>query len=159
MGASTTPGMHIVPRIIARFRNQHPRIAVRLGIKNTRQIEEGLINNEFDLGFVGGPLVGDEIETLSWRTDELVLIVPPGHPLAHRRQTKPSDLEKEIFINREPGSATRAAVEKKQQPPGLRSEASLELGNPEAVKLAAKDGLGIVFLWQSPKPVLSEEVT
>jgi DNA-binding transcriptional LysR family regulator len=147
--ASTTPGMYVVPRLIAKFRSQHPRIAIRLGIKNTRQIEEGLINNEFDLGFVGGHLVGEEIETLSWRSDELVLIVPPSHPLAHRRQIKPRDLGKETFINREPGSATRAVVEEHFLLPGLPPEASLELGNPETVKLAVKDGMGIAFVSKS----------
>ncbi len=146
IGASTTPGMYVVPRIIARFKHLHPRIAVSLVIKNTRQIEEAIINNEFDLGFVGGHLIGGEIETLPWRTDELVLIVPPGHPLAHRIDIKPSDLAKETFINREQGSATRAVVEKHLRLPGVSTERSLELGNPEAVKLAVRDGLGISFV-------------
>jgi len=146
IGASTTPGMYVVPRIIARFKHLHPKIAVRLVIKNTRQIEEAIINNEFDLGFVGGHLVGNEIETLPWRTDELVLIVQPGHPLAHRTLIKPSDLAKEIFINREQGSATRAVVEKHLRLPGASTDRSLELGNPEAVKLAVRDGLGISFI-------------
>ena len=30
IGASTTPGMYVVPRIIARFKHLHPKIAVRL---------------------------------------------------------------------------------------------------------------------------------
>jgi DNA-binding transcriptional LysR family regulator len=146
IGASTTPGMYVVPRIIARFMHLHPKIAVHLVIKNTRQIEEAIINNEFDLGFVGGHLAGDEIETVPWRIDELVLIVPPGHPLAHRTDIKPSDLAKETFINREQGSATRAVVEKHLQLPGVSTERSLELGNPEAVKLAVRDGLGVSFV-------------
>ena len=146
IGASTTPGMYLVPRIIARFRSRYPKIAVRLTIENTRQVEVGIINNEFDLGLVGGHLVGDEIETLPWRTDELVLIVPPGHPLACMKQIKLSDLMKETFINREPGSASRAVVERHVQLSPLPLGASLELGNPETVKLAVKDGLGIAFI-------------
>jgi len=149
IGASTTPGMYVVPRIIARFKHLHPKIAVRLGIKNTRQIEEGIINDEFDLGFVGGHLIGNEIETLAWRTDELVLVVPPGHHLARRRRIRPGDLAKETFINREPGSASRDVVEKHLGSPDISLNSSLELGNPETVKLAVKDGLGIAFLSRS----------
>ncbi len=37
----------------------------------------------------------------------------------------------------------------KYKRPDLSLEASLELGNPETVKLAAKDGLGIAFLSKS----------
>ena len=149
IGASTTPGMYVVPRIIARFKHLHPKIAVRLGIKNTRQIEEGIINDEFDLGFVGGHLIGNEIETLAWRTDELVLVVPPGHHLARRRRIRPGDLAKETFINREPGSASRDVVEKHLRSLDISLNSSLELGNPETVKLAVKDGLGIAFLSRS----------
>jgi DNA-binding transcriptional LysR family regulator len=146
IGASTTPGMYLVPRIIARFKHKHPKIAVRLGIKNTRQIEEGIISGEFDLGVVGGHLIGDEIETITWRNDELVLTVPPGHHLARRKQIKPDDLANETFINRESGSATRAVIEKQLRLLNTPFESSLEMGNPETVKQAVKDGLGIAFL-------------
>jgi DNA-binding transcriptional LysR family regulator len=146
IGASTTPGMYLTPRIIAGFKRRHPRIAIRLAIKNTRQIEEGIIGNEFDLGFVGGHLISNEIETLHWRTDELVLTVLPEHPLAGRKQIKPDDLANETFINREPGSATRAAIEMQLNLLNTPFESSLELGNPETVKQAVKDGLGIAFL-------------
>ncbi len=149
IGASTTPGMYVVPRIIARFKHLHPKIAVRLSIKNTRQIEEGIINNEFDLGFVGGHLIGNEIDTLPWRTDELILVVPPGHHLARRKNVRPGDLAKETFIDREPGSASRAVVEEHLRLLNLSLDASLEMGNPETVKRAVKDGLGIAFLSKS----------
>jgi DNA-binding transcriptional LysR family regulator len=146
IGASTTPGMYLVPRVIANFKHKHPKIAVRLGIKNTRQIEEGIISSEFDLGIVGGHLISDEIETITWRTDELVLTVPRGHRLSRKRQITPVDLADEEFINREPGSATQAVIEKHMHLPSLPLESSLEMGNPETVKLAIKDGLGIAFL-------------
>ncbi len=146
IGASTTPGMYVVPKILAMFRRKHPRIAIHLGIRNTRQIEEGILNNEFDLGFVGGHLIGNEIETLPWMTDELVLIAPPRHPLARRKQIRPNELANETIINREPGSATRAVVEKHLHLPESPVEVPMELGNPETVKLAVQDGLGIAFL-------------
>jgi DNA-binding transcriptional LysR family regulator len=146
IGASTTPGMYLVPRIIAKFHSQHPKIAVRLSIKNTGQVEEGIIKNEFDLGFVGGHLISDEIEMLPWLTDELVLIVPPDHTLARRKQVKLGDLTKERFIYREPGSATRAVIEMNLRELNAPLEAAAELDNPEAVKQAVIGGLGIAFL-------------
>jgi DNA-binding transcriptional LysR family regulator len=64
IGASTTPGMYIIPRTIARFKEFHPHIEVHLGIRDTREIEDGVIRNEFDFGFVGGHLAGDEVGVL-----------------------------------------------------------------------------------------------
>jgi DNA-binding transcriptional LysR family regulator len=138
IGASTTPGMYLVPRIIAEFKRKHPKIFMRLSIKNTREIEIDMIKNEFDLGFVGGHLVSDNIEWLPWRTDEIVLVAPPYHPLVKRKQIRLCDLAKEKLLYREQGSATRAEVERKLA----------DLDNPEAVKQAVANGLGIAFVSQ-----------
>lgn len=146
IGASTTPGMYLVPRIITEFSRFYPNIAIRLGIKNTGQVEEDIVGNEFDLGFVGGHLISEEIETIPWRTDELVLVVPPDNPLTRRRQIQLSDLAKQRFICREPGSASRAVVERYMADWDFPFDATLELGNPEAVKQAVMAGLGIAFL-------------
>lgn len=64
IGASTTPGMYLVPQVIARFKDRYPKVEIHLGIKDTRQVEEGVIRNDFDFGFVGGHLAGDEVDVL-----------------------------------------------------------------------------------------------
>jgi DNA-binding transcriptional LysR family regulator len=43
VGASTTPGMYLIPQIIAGFKELYPKIEIHLGIKDTRQVEEGVI--------------------------------------------------------------------------------------------------------------------
>jgi LysR family transcriptional regulator, low CO2-responsive transcriptional regulator len=148
IGASTTPGMYLVPRIIAEFKRQHPKILISLNIRNTRQVEIDVTKNEFDLGFVGGHLVSDDIEWIPWRTDEIVLIVPPNHCLAKRKQIKLNDLANEQLLCREPGSATRAEVEKKLAALDFRLGSAADLDNPEAVKQAVANGLGIAFISQ-----------
>src|SRR5688572_8248116 len=130
IGASTTPGMYLIPRTIAQFKQRYPKIDVHLAVKDTRQIEEGVIRNEFDFGFVGGHLAGDEVEVLPWITDELRLIVPTGHRLAGKRTVKPQDLLKEQFILREQGSATRAVVAAHLDKLSIEPEAVMEIANP-----------------------------
>src|SRR6266550_9602751 len=88
IGASTTPGMYLIPRTIAHFKRRYPKIEVHLSVKDTRQIEDEVIRNEFDFGFVGGHLAGDEVDVLPWITDHLVLIVPPNHILARKKSVK-----------------------------------------------------------------------
>ncbi len=146
IGASTTPGMYLVPRTIAHFKHRYPKIEMHLTVKDTRQIEEGVINNEFDFGFVGGHLAGDEVDVVPWLTDELVLIVPVGHRLAGRRIVKPPDLLREKFILREEGSATRAIVASHLRKCRIEPDAVMEMANPESVKKAVQNGLGIAFI-------------
>src|SRR5256884_1174793 len=146
IGASTTPGMYLIPRTVAHFKRQYPKIEVHLAVKDTRQIEEGVIKNEFDFGFVGGHLVGDEVDVLPWMTDHLVLVVPSSHLLARKKSVKAADLRKEMFILREAGSATRAAVAHHLKKADLEVETVMEMENPESVKKAVQSGLGIAFI-------------
>jgi DNA-binding transcriptional LysR family regulator len=146
IGASTTPGMYIIPRTIARFKERYPQIDVQLGIRDTREIETGVVRNEFDFGFVGGHLAGDEIDVLPWLTDELVLIVPPSHRLARKKTVKRDELGKERFIGRESGSATRAALASYLQDSDLQLQTVMEMENPESLKKAVQSGLGIAFI-------------
>ncbi|HTG94628.1 MAG TPA: selenium metabolism-associated LysR family transcriptional regulator [Pyrinomonadaceae bacterium] len=146
IGASTTPGMYLIPQIIARFKERYPKIEVHLGIKDTKQVEEGVIRNEFDFGFVGGHLVGDEVDVLAWVTDQLVLVVGPKHPLAKKKSIKAEDLRKEKFILRELGSATRSTIASHLQKSSLAVQTVMEMENPESVKKAVQSGLGIAFI-------------
>jgi len=147
IGASTTPGMYIVPRIIAEFKRRYPKIEISLGIKDTRGVEEGILRNEYDFGFVGSHLTGgDDIEAIAWCVDELLLIAAPKHALTRRKAINFRDITKESFIFRERGSATQAVVENSLRVAGLQLEAVIELGNPEAIKQAVQSGLGIAFI-------------
>lgn len=146
IGASTTPGMYIIPKTIARFKERYPKIDIHLGIKDTREIEGGVLRNEFDFGFVGGHLVGDEIDVLPWLVDELVLIVPPAHNLARKKTVNKADLEKEQLVLRESGSATRATVINHLQKWRLQLQTVMEMENPESLKKAVQSGLGIAFI-------------
>ena len=84
LGASTTPGTYLVPAIIARFKTDHPQIEIRLSVKDTRRVEEGVLANDFDFGFVGGHLVSGEVEATPWIIDEIQLVVSPNHTLLRR---------------------------------------------------------------------------
>src|SRR5262249_10667061 len=58
IGASTTPGIYLLPTVVGLFRARHPGIDLRLEIGNSRLIEERVRANEVDLGIVGGHELG-----------------------------------------------------------------------------------------------------
>jgi DNA-binding transcriptional LysR family regulator len=146
IGASTTPGMYLVPKIIARFKRQYPKIDLHLEIKDTRRIEEEVVSNDVDFGFVGGHLIGAEVEVVPWLTDEIVLVAAPGSQLAQKKQLGVGDLKAGEFISREQGSATQAVVNSKLRDAGIQLETVMEMNNPEAVKKAVQSGLGVAFI-------------
>jgi DNA-binding transcriptional LysR family regulator len=146
IGASTTPGMYLVPQVVARFKRSHPKIDIHLRIKDTREVEDGVLNNEFDFGFVGGHLAAAEVSAHAWLTDELLLVVSPDHRLRNKKAVRKQDLEGESFIVRESGSATRATIVTQLQQANFELETVIEMENPESIKKAVQSGLGIAFI-------------
>jgi DNA-binding transcriptional LysR family regulator len=92
VGASTTPGIYVLPRVVAAFQHRHPGVALTLTIANSRIIEERVRADELDLAVVGGHVLGPgERCVTAGLVDELVLIVGPRHPWArkaHQRATR-----------------------------------------------------------------------
>jgi DNA-binding transcriptional LysR family regulator len=147
IGASTTPGVYVLPAIIAAFRERYPGIEVRLRIGNSRMIEDGVRANAFDLGVVGGHGLGPGEECLAaGLVDELLLIVPPDHPWARRRVVEPARLASQPLLTREEGSATRDVAERALQRANVRFKNAMELDHPEAIKQAVMAGLGVAFV-------------
>ena len=147
LGASTTPGIYVLPGLIATFQQRHPAIRLDLRIGNSAVIEERIRANELDLGVVGGHAMhpGEECLTAGL-LDELVLIVAPGHPWARRRQVPASRLSECRLLVREEGSATRQVTERALQRAGARVTMTMELGHTEAIKQAVIAGLGVAFV-------------
>jgi DNA-binding transcriptional LysR family regulator len=147
VGASTTPGIYVMPAIIAAFRRRHPGVELRLQIANSRVIEERVKARELDLGVVGGHAVGPGEECLAaGLPDELILVVPPDHAWAKRRDIAPQALAGEPLLMREEGSATRSLTERALQRAGVRFQVTLELDHTEAIKQAVMVGLGVAFI-------------
>jgi DNA-binding transcriptional LysR family regulator len=147
VGGSTTPGIYLLPSIIAAFERQYPRVSVTLRIGNSRLIEEQVRANTLDLGVVGGHGLRPGEECLAaGLLDELVLIVAPGHPWARARAVHPSRLARERLLTREEGSATRQVTERALQHAGVKLGRTLEVGPTEAIKQAVMAGLGVAFV-------------
>jgi DNA-binding transcriptional LysR family regulator len=147
IGASTTPGIYVLPRVIAAFRRRYPGIEIALRIGNSKTIEQRIEADEVDLGVVGGHLLrAKESCVAAGLVDELVLIVPPGHLWAKRRVVMPKQLADTPLLMREDGSATRQVTERALRQLGARVVPGMELDHVEAIKEAVMAGLGVAFV-------------
>ena len=145
LGASSTPGSYLLPRILAAFCVRYPRLEVSLDITASRDVVDRILRQELDLGFVGATFDA-ELHVQSYVEDELVLVLRPGHPLASVRTIPREALEKETFILRDIASGTRTVAEAELRARGIAVRRLLELRSVEAVKQAVAEGLGISFI-------------
>lgn len=146
LGASATPGLYLLPEMLARFRKKYPQVETTLVITNSADVTRRVSAGEFDMGFVGAPTETPGLQVRPFVGDEIVLIVPPGHPLARQRAFAPDLLAQETLIVREPGSATRQIAEANLAQLEVVPKTVLEMTGCEGVKRAVSAGLGVAFV-------------
>jgi DNA-binding transcriptional LysR family regulator len=144
VAASMTIAEHLVPAWLLAMRSGHPDLHVALQVANSERVQALVLEGEGELGFVEGPSVDDRLASRQVTEDRLAVVVAPGHPWSRRgRHVRADELLATPLVVREPGSGTRATVDRV-----LRGGARplLELGSNEAVKGAVIAGAGPAIL-------------
>lgn len=138
---------YFVPRLLARFREEHPGVEVRLQVLGNREQLVGLLHgNEVDLAVMGRP--PRELATRSepFAAHPMVFIAPPQHPLQSRDHIHVNELADYPLIVREPGSGTRKTMEEFFDKHNFTPRIAMEMSSNETIKQAVMAGMGISFL-------------
>ena len=146
LGASTTIAEYMLPALLGNFRTEFPDINIQLKVSNTDGIVSMIENNEIDLGVVEAPVHNKNLVVEMCREDQLVCVVPPGHPLAKQEKANLEDITNYPYICREEGSGTREVINEYLEQHGVPEthlKLTMELGSPEAIKGAVEAGMGI----------------
>lgn len=146
VGASTTIGSYLVPRVFGDFHAAHPNVILELEIGNTAAIQTAVAEGRLDLGLTEGFIAGESLEVSVFTHDEMVLIVSPRHPWAARGRISQDELGQTPLLARERGSGSRDVVEAELAKVGCEVEPAMSLGSTEAVKNAVARGLGAAFV-------------
>ncbi len=142
VGASHTVGNYVAPPLFGQFHERYPGVRLLLEISPSPRVARRVAEGTLDLGLVEAPVGDPELLVRPFATDELVLIVPPGHRWVGRI-IAPRELSGERFIAREPESVSRRTVEERLHGLGVDLAPAMELGTPEAVREAVSVGLGV----------------
>ncbi len=148
VGASTTPGEYLLPRLAAAFVRRHPEAHLRLVVKDTEEVLADLAAGQVELGFVGSRRDDPSLHFEDFAEDEVVLVAAAAQRLVPPGPVAVGVVARLPRVEREPGSATRAVVEAQLGAMGaaLDPEAvELEVSSVEALKGAVAAGLGVGF--------------
>ena len=138
----STPN-YFLPGVVADFSRRHPGVRISLQVANREAVLASLAANTADLAITGRPPDSPDIVAQHFMDNPLVVIAPPGHPLAGQSPVPLARLARETLVLREPGSGTRAALERHFAAHGLQIKPGCELGTNEALKQAVRAGLGL----------------
>jgi LysR family transcriptional regulator, low CO2-responsive transcriptional regulator len=134
---------YFVPKLLAEFGQRHPGVRVQLQVANRESVLAALADNRTDLAIIGQPPDTSEVVAQHFLDNPLVVIAPAGHALTGGEAVAPPTLVAHPLVVREPGSGTRAAMERHFATLGLVWQAGCELSSNEAIKQAVQAGLGL----------------
>jgi DNA-binding transcriptional LysR family regulator len=149
VSASMTVAEYLLPRWLYDLRQAHPGTAVSLRMCNSRDVVRDVGEGRADLGFVEGPRVDGDLGKRVIGSDDLAVVVAPGHRWGRRRNPLDvAQLLEEPLVVREPGSGTRDTLELALARAGRGSgpRGGLELGSTAAIKAAVLAGQGVGVL-------------
>lgn len=152
--AILTTVKYTVPKLLGSFCVAHPGIDVAMQVGNRENLLQRLGSNQDDLYIMGQPPEHMDVVCEPFADNPLVLVAPPGHPLAGQRRIAPQRLAKEPFILREAGSGTRLTSERYFAEQGVTITPRLEVSSHEAIKQVVAGGLGVAVV--SASTVVSE---
>jgi len=147
VGASTIPGVYLLPHIMKEFEEMHPSITFQILISDSRGIVESVSKHELLMGVVGAKLENEKIDYIPFIKDELIVVSSPS--LLKERQLALKDLIKLPMVLREEGSGTRRETERFLESRGIPIEdikVAGIFGSTDAIKQAVKAGLGVSIL-------------
>ncbi|HEX2966796.1 MAG TPA: selenium metabolism-associated LysR family transcriptional regulator [Syntrophorhabdaceae bacterium] len=146
VGASTIPGIYVLPKILSNFKKQYDGIDIRLVISDTKDVVQKMRDEDIDVGFVGAMSDDSEIDYRKFIDDTIVFIAPPDYAGSIDRE----ELKNYPLIARESGSGTRnnfeAALAKIRNLSLADFNVSAELTDTQAIKEAVKNGMGISYI-------------
>ena len=149
IGGSTIPGEYVLPALIGTFKTKYPDISLSLLIGDSRQVGAWVEEGRAELAVVGARPASRALESRELMPDELVIVVPGGHPWASRKTVSLDELRREPMVMRERGSGSREAVEHVLEKAGVTLASFRivgEMGSTQAVKQAVRAGVGVALI-------------
>ncbi|MZR21200.1 LysR family transcriptional regulator [Sneathiella chungangensis] len=134
-------GSSLVPRAIAKFREEYPSTAITLQIASSARVRNLVYNGHFDIG-----LAAEEIDTEGMHFEvftsvRAICAVSNKHPLSTKEVIRPQDLDGEDFIAFMSEDSARQQIDTVLNENGINPNIVIE--TPYAITVAELVKLGI----------------
>ncbi|WP_025028991.1 LysR family transcriptional regulator [Caldalkalibacillus mannanilyticus] len=136
-----------LPNVVAAFRKEHPNVRFQLSQGKVNELIDDLIKGEIDIALVSPvPIDHPEVEGHILFTEEIMAILPPDHPLAHKESILLNELENELFVMFRTGFTLRNIVIDACDKAGFIPEIAFEGEETDTIRGLVAAGLGVGLL-------------
>jgi len=148
VGANEGTCLHILPEVFAHFKKQYPDVSVNSRRADYAKVLESVIDNSVDFGVVSLPITDPRLTAVPIHRDELVLIVPPRHPLAKLQSAAAADIAQYPLVMPKVGH-TRDALDELFHQKKLKPRYAMEVDSSELLKRFVAADVGVGFIARS----------
>ncbi len=142
IGAIDTVAAVHLPKVLARYHNQYPKVAISLQTGASQELVRQVLNYDIEGAFVGGPVANSEIVQQEVCVEEMVLVTAPDQPA-------PSAGNFDTILVFRPGCSCRNRLEQWLREEGLTPIKLMEFGTLDAILGCVGAGMGITMLPRS----------
>ncbi|HSW05623.1 LysR family transcriptional regulator [Aquabacterium sp.] len=147
--ANTTALGEFLPPVLRSYLRAHPDVNIDLRERLSNDIIRAVSDGQTDIGIVAGLVRTESLETLPYRSDRLVLVLPRGHALAGRSSIDFADTLEYDHVGLQDTSAIhgflRQVCDQLHKPLKLR----IQVGNFEAACRMIEATVGVAILPES----------
>lgn len=152
IGVTRTMEYNRISEVLARYAGNHNGVTITLETDTLGGLRERVHNYELDFAIIDNDIRDNGITTMLMDTDEMVLVVPPDHPLARLESVTIDDIRSENIILWMPDPGSRDLVRASVKEKGINEDdlnIILEVENLSTVKDLISHGFGVSILLKS----------
>lgn len=147
--ANTTAVSEFLPQALAQFLAAYPGVDIDLREYPSAEIVRAVFEGKTEIGIVAGHVSTAGLEALPYLDDRMTLVVPPGHPLALRRQVSFVEALPYEFVGMSVGGAMHSFIAGIGREHGWSLRLRIHVGNYDAMCRLIESGVGIGIVAES----------
>ncbi|RUS47734.1 LysR family transcriptional regulator [Cohnella sp. AR92] len=147
LGFPHSLGTHLIPKVIAAFRQKHPNVKFRFRQGMYPSLIRDVIEAEVDLAFISPmPDKNDRVEGEVILTENLCAILPLDHPLAGEEYIDLNQLRDDTFVLFSSGYSLRPIVWEACRTAGFLPKIGFEGEETDTIRGFVAAGMGVSLL-------------
>ena len=145
IAANEATCIYVLPRVFSEYKKQYPNVQLSVDRGYGSGVVQAVLDNQADFGIAQLPIKEKRLQIVRIHTDEIMLLLPPDHPLSARGPVAPRDLVGIPLLMPKSGT-TRSRLNIWLEPVEEELQISMELDSTEMIKRFVMAGLGVSFL-------------
>lgn len=146
IGTLPQAGSRLLPAAVAAFRQRYPEIAVSLREESLERLTQLALASETDLTLTTLPVGSAELSVQPVLAEEILLALPPGHPLAGAEAIPLAAVAAEPFLLVKPGYGFRDLCLAACREAGFEPTVAFESTQIDTLQAMVAAGLGVTLV-------------